>query len=76
MGMSSVSSSYSLQIVMAASIYATPPPDLIGEDETGLSDSSNSSPLPGNSNNNSSLQSTANGLADKEDTPFDTTRES
>lgn len=28
---------------MAASVYATPPPDLIGEDTAGLSDSSNSS---------------------------------
>lgn len=34
---------------MAASIYATPPPDLIGED-TGLSDSSSSSAVAHNSN--------------------------
>lgn len=52
---------------MAASIYATPPPDLIGED-TGLSNSSDSSNLP--SNNIST-----NGLSvhpEKECPPFDT----
>lgn len=65
---------------MAASIYATPPPDLIGEDTGELSDSSSSSALANNTtnNNNNSSKSTANGLTivDTDNPqPFDTTGE-